>query len=177
MLSFIGITILVVLGCHIQNIQQDRLSTAISFANSLNIVHQNGTRLEPIWFLTGGVKNAIDNYIEQSEASKMATELDVTIKQVVLDTNAKNTAENFVNLKRWISMLEDKTNLNVVITTSSFHQNRAKKIFDGIFHDIDIMPHWNLGAISCPHCESDEFIHIRNVDNDVKKALSLFKKI
>lgn len=168
MLSLIGITIFVVLGCHIQHIQQDRLFTAITFAQSITTAHQNGTQNEPIWFLTGGVKNAL---IEATEADTMASMLtEVSIKNVVLDTNAKNTAENFVNLKHWINKF-GKSDVNVVITTSSFHQKRAQKIFEGIFNDIDIKPHWNLGSASCSHCETDEHIHIRNVENDVRKAL------
>lgn len=170
MLSLIGITIFVVLGCHIQHIQQDRLSTAITFAQSITSVHQNGTEVEPIWFLTGGVKNAFYNHLG-TEASVMAKSLtEVSINNVVLDTDAKNTAENFVNLKRWINKI-GSTDINIVITTSSFHQNRAQKIFDGVFHDINVRPKWNLGTASCHHCESDEHIHIRNVENDVRKAL------
>lgn len=170
MLSLIGITIFVVLGCHIQHIQQDRLSTAITFAQSITAYHQNGTQIEPIWFLTGGVKNALVEHVG-TEADKMASMLsEVSIKNVVLDTNAQNTAENFVNLKHWINKF-GKFDVNVVITTSSFHQKRAQKIFEGVFHDINIKPKWNLGSASCQHCETDEHIHIRNVENDVKKAL------
>lgn len=177
MLSLIGITIFVVLGCHIQHIQQDRLSTAITFAQSTVSFHQNGTRVEPIWFLTGGVKNALANHIETeiSEAGQMAKVLtDVSINNVVLDIDAKNTAENFVNLKRWINKFDVVDDINVVVTTSRFHQKRAQKIFEGVFHDVKVRPKWNLGTISCTHCESDEYIHIKNVEGDVRKALESF---
>lgn len=170
MLSFIGVTIFVVLGCHIQHIQQDRIFTAITFAQSISSVYQNTTENEPVWFLTGGVKNALTEHIG-AEASQMEKSLmKVNINNVVLDTHAKNTAENFLNLKLWIKNLSN-SNINVIITTSSFHQKRAEKIFKGIFYDLDVVPHWNLGKASCSYCESDEYIHIRNVENDVKTAL------
>lgn len=171
MLSFIGVTILVVLGCHIQNIQENRLSTAIAFANSIDVTFQNGTHIDPIWFLTGGVKNALDTYAK-TEALTMAESLN-GVTNVVLDTHASNTAENFVNLKRWINKFGDISDVNVVITTSSFHHRRAQKIFEGVFHDMKINTHWNLGDATCPTCQSDEHIHIRNVESDVKKALLL----
>lgn len=175
MLSLIGITIFVVLGCHIQHIQQDRLSTAVTFAQSISPTHPNGTRVDPIWFLTGGVKHALENHIS-SEAKEMETLLtNININNIVLDTASKNTAENFVNLKKWIKKLDThSTNLNVIVTTSEFHQKRAQKIFSGVFHDIDIKPEWNLGKVSCQYCERDEHLHIRNVNSDVKKALDLF---
>lgn len=174
MLSFIGVTILVVLGCHIQNIQENRLSTAITFANSIDVSLQNGTHIEPIWFLTGGVKHALENYIDTTvttEASQMAKMLH-SVTNVVLDTRASNTAENFVNLKRWINKFADISNVNVVITTSSFHHKRAQKIFEGVFYDMKVRTHWNLGDVTCPTCQSDEYIHVRNIESDVRKALS-----
>jgi uncharacterized SAM-binding protein YcdF (DUF218 family) len=177
MLQFIGVTILVVLGCHISNIQNDRLVTAVSFQQEINTFHVNGTQTEPIWFLTGGVKSALTSLVGQiqvSEAETMSNMVNTFSDNIVLDTKARNTAENFVNLKNWISANVDGIDfdkINIVITTSKFHQKRAEKIFKGVFHDTEINPYWNLSAESCSHCESDEHIHIRNVDADVKRAL------
>jgi len=178
MLQFIGVTILVVLGCHIPNIQNDRLITAVTFQQEINTFHVNGTQGQPIWFLTGGVKSALTSMVghrQLTEAETMSSMIDTFSENIVLDTKARNTAENFVNLKEWISTNVNDVNfdkINIVITTSKFHQKRAEKIFKGVFHDTEINPHWNLSTESCTHCESDEHIHIRNVDADVKKALN-----
>ena len=148
--------IMVVLGCHISDIQHDRISTAVSFISNI----------EPnshLWFLTGGVKNAIQTNI-QTEASQMLSYID-----------NGNTAENFYNLKRWISTNYVEQNLeipNIVITTSSFHKDRAELIFNGIFHDLDVSTSWNLAPLACSHCWHDEKIHIKNVQADVRKALA-----
>jgi hypothetical protein len=170
MLSFLGITVIVVLGCHINTIQQDRVNIALDFLNQAEFISTNTSKIEPFWFLSGGVKHALE---KTSEAVQMSNSISFVTQNIVLDTTAKNTAENFLNLKKWIKSSNDLTNVNIVISTSKFHQNRAKKIFDGIFHDTKMNPHWLLGRETCKHCESDELIHIKNVNNDVKNALKL----
>ncbi len=163
--------IMVVLGCHISEIQHNRISTAISFID----------KIEPnshLWFLTGGVKNAIESSttIESTEASQMKSMI-LDDSNVVLDNNARNTAENFVNLKKWITTNYVDQQLevpNIVITTSSFHKDRAELIFNGVFHDLNVESSWNLAPLACTYCWHDEKIHIKNVQSDVQKALELF---
>lgn len=157
--------IMVVLGCHIYDIQQDRISTAISFAETLQ---QNSY----LWFLTGGIKNAIINNI-QSEAKQMMNQLNSS--NIVLDETARNTAENFVNLKKWIinNYINMEKNPEIVITTSLFHKERANIIFNGIFNDTNIKPLWNLSPLTFIYCLHDERKHIKNVQSDINNALKL----
>jgi len=161
-------TIMVVLGCAIDYLQDDRISSALDYA--ANQDHQVA------WFLTGGIKNAIDN-TQQSEAVRMV--IRIHSNQVVLDETATNTAENFANLRKYlIKQYADNTLPQIVITTSAFHKNRAEKIFNGVFMQTDnpiIHPIWNLGQQACPSCWADEHIHMRNVDNDVKNALTKYQ--
>lgn len=174
MLSFINIVVIVILGCHIQEIQQNRLSTALEYANTYvsSFNEKNMTSIQQYWFLTGGVKHALVEHVK-SEAENMANDIfNVNSENIVLDNMAKNTAENFVNLKKWLSNF-DSENIKIVITTSTFHKRRAEKIFNGIFYDKPILPIWNLGTKSCSYCEIDEQFHILNVENDVRKALKL----
>ncbi len=164
--------IMIVLGCHIYDIQKSRIQTAIDFSNNLNSYNQT-------WFLTGGVKHAIASSINEantvghmSEANVMKASINFDTN-IVLDTNARNTAENFLNFKKWYQLADFKEDSKIIITTSSFHKDRAEKIFKGIFYDIDIDPVWNLSNLACPTCWSDELIHIKNVESDVNKALGL----
>ena len=154
--------IMVVLGCHIAEIQHNRISTAINYVNNQNNDY--------LWFLTGGVKDALSNH--RSEASQMAD--NIVQSNVVLDNDARNTAENFVNLKKWIKLNYVNQNLtipNLIITTSSFHKDRAELIFNGVFHDLYVDLTWNLAPLACTYCWHDEKIHLKNVYNDVQKAL------
>ena len=151
---------MIVLGCHIQDIQNHRITTAIEFSQ------QNNSQT---WFLTGGVKNAIGNTVSEAEQMKDFLFSD---SNVVIDTHATNTAENFLNFKKWYQLAEFTEPPQIVITTSAFHKTRAEKIFQGIFHDMSIEPVWNLSQLACPTCWSDENFHMRNVESDVKKALS-----
>lgn len=157
--------IMVVLGCHISEIQHNRISTAVSFINNLE---QNSH----LWFLTGGVKNAIQTSSVTTEATQMLNYIgDDT---VILDETSRNTAENFVNLKKWIKINYVDQALevpNIVITTSSFHKVRAELIFNGVFHDLHVEATWNLSPLACSHCWHDEKIHIKNVESDVINAL------
>lgn len=166
MINFI---IMVVLGSHLADIQIDRIVTAIRYSENLNDL--------PIWFLTGGVKYDLqycqENYKSKtdnnkSEASIMLSILNKT-DNIILDEKAKNTAENFNNLRIWINN-NNITDYDIVITTSKFHKQRAEKIFNGIFQN-KFIPKWNLAEKECDTCQHDELIHMNNVETDIKKAL------
>jgi len=152
---------MIVLGCHLNDIQNNRIQVAIDY--SKNIEYQT-------WFLTGGVKNAISNSGLNPEAEQMKSSL-LSKSNVVIDADATNTAENFLNFKKWYQLAGFDEPPQIVITTSAFHKARAEKIFQGIFYDMPINPVWNLSELACPTCWSDENFHMRNVDSDVKKAL------
>jgi uncharacterized SAM-binding protein YcdF (DUF218 family) len=144
--------ILVVLGCHIPEIQKDRITSAIKFAQNID---------SPIWFLSGGVKDGI----MKEEAVQMQECISDT--NIILDTKSRNTAENFVNLKKWIDA--NNTNYQIVITTSEFHKERAELIFKGVFGSINAI--WNLAPLACSYCWNNEKVHIKNVESDLQKAL------
>ena len=164
-------TIMVVLGCAMPELQQDRIQRALEFAEKKSD--------EPIiWFLTGGVKDALVGATAKpsTEASAMAKTIGTNRDNIVLDEKAKNTAENFANLKEYLStntVLTNNEHVSVVVTTSEFHQARASKIFDGVFHDIldKVDVTWNVSGGACPTCWADERIHMRNVEADVMRAL------
>jgi hypothetical protein len=161
--------VLVVLGCAIQEIQMDRIQTAIAYAKSLP------PKTKIFWFLTGGVKQGFHKNAERtstSEAFQMKQNL-MLEENVILDENATNSAENFANLKKWL--FSTFTNIpKVVITTSEFHKKRASKLFNGIFQSNPLVDvEWNLGKKACHYCWSDEEVHIKNTDMDIIRALLL----
>ena len=121
--------LLVLLGCNISYLLQDRITTAVQFAGNFNKTNVN-------WFLSGGIKNPLEDKI--TEAEKMAykiveSEYIYTRKlsgskwNYIYDTEATNTAENFIMVKKY---LEETTieYSEIVVITSDFHYNRASKI-------------------------------------------------
>jgi len=143
-----------------KGIQKDRVLTAIEYSNHLENDH--------LWYLSGGVKGCVENEI--TEASSMRGYINDKTSKIKLDNDAINTAENFVNLKRWLEVeYKSKKEYEIVITTSEYHKDRALKIFEGIFDTEKIT--WNLSKEACPTCWEDELYHMRNVEKDIKNAL------
>jgi len=155
-------TIMVVLGCAIEEIQEDRVNAALKY------VKEENQEKEITWYLTGGVKNAINRNNEKTEASKMSAK--ITNQNILLDELATNTAENFLYLREKLKTPQ-YYNSEIVITTSEFHKERAEQIFEGIFESTTYEAKWNLSSKACPTCWNDELIHMRNVRNDVHRAL------
>lgn len=164
--------LLILLGCHISYLLNNRIDTAINFVGKFNETNVD-------WFLSGGIKNPNEDTI--TEAEKMVQQIAKfekihthesrgNIWNYIYDTEATNTAENFIMARNFIN----KANKNydeVYIITSEFHQNRANKIAENI---LDVEPKWILGGAKCEDCEYWERIHIRNVDADVNKAFNKF---
>ena len=88
----------------------------------------------------------------------------------IYDTEATNTAENFIMVKKY---LEETTieYSEIVVITSDFHYNRASKIAGKI---IDKEINWILSDAELEDSRYWEKIHIKNVDDDVNKAKKKF---
>ena len=91
----------------------------------------------------------------------------------IYDTEATNTAENFIMAKNFIKSiyLSNKMYDEIYVITSDFHYNRAKKIAEQI---LDVNPKWILGDAELEDSRYWERIHIRNVESDVRKALNKY---
>jgi hypothetical protein len=159
------------LGCHITNLLNNRIETAVNFAlNEQNIGID--------WFLSGGIKNPMESTV--SEAHKMS-ELISNSKEFVYgntkekwnyiyDSISSNTAENFIMAKRMIEENAHKYS-DVYVVTSDFHYNRANKMADKIIPNNNFK--WILGDKELHDSRYWETIHIKNVDADVNKALKI----
>ena len=74
---------MVVLGCAMENVQQERVSSALNYVSELD-------DSEIIWFVTGGVKNAVFN--KETEAKQM--------EDSIKNTNNNKNNKNNKNSKR-----------------------------------------------------------------------------
>jgi hypothetical protein len=168
--------LLVLLGCNISYLLNNRITTAVQFASGFNKTSVN-------WFLSGGIKNPSEDTV--TEAEKMAAQISQYEKtyahdlagnnwNYIYDTVATNTAENFIMVKKYL----DETNIDyseVFVVTSDFHHLRAKKIAEKIIGEEKEI-RWILSEAELQDSRYWEKIHIKNVDADVNKAIEKFKK-
>lgn len=87
----------------------------------------------------------------------------------IKDTLATNTAENFIIANKTIDF--DKYS-DIYVVTSNWHHNRAKQIADLTIPTNKFK--WILGEKEYENFRQMEAIHIRNVYNDVQKALNKY---
>jgi vancomycin permeability regulator SanA len=156
--------LIILLGCHIAHLLNGRINAAVELATNYSQVD---------WLLSGGIKPASNN--EVTEAEQMAARISEKEPaygtpewNYILDTNATNTAENFLRVRAMNLTDYD----GVYIATSAFHYERAAKIASlviGDTHDIN----WVLAEQKEDDSEYWERIHIRNVEADVRRALQL----
>lgn len=161
--------LLILLGCSIFRLLENRIKTAVVFADKFN-----GTNID--WFLSGGIKNPNEDTI--TEAEKMAEQISKFYKihtnkltgnkwSYIYDTQATNTAENFVMARNYLNNF-NKVYDDIYVITSEFHYNRANKIAEKI---LDTKTKWILGEEKLNDSYYWEKIHIKNVEDDVNKAL------
>ena len=164
--------LLILLGCHISSLLNNRIDAAVDFVGKFNETNVD-------WFLSGGIKNPHEDTV--TEAEKMAQQISKFEKihtddirgnewNYIYDTMATNTAENFIMARNFINK-GDKEYDEVYVITSGFHQNRAHKIAEKI---LDVKPKWILGDAKLADSYYWEGVHIKNVDSDVKKAFNKF---
>ena len=154
--------LIILLGCHIAHLLNGRINAAVELATNYSQVD---------WLLSGGIKPASNNAV--TEAEQMAARISekepaygIPEWNYILDTNATNTAENFLRVRTMNLTDYD----GVYIATSAFHYERAAKIASlviGNTHDIN----WVLAEQKEEDSEYWERIHIRNVEVDVRRAL------
>lgn len=167
-----ALKVFLVLGCGMEWLQHDRVSTALTYWSSQNIPKD-----ETIWYLSGGVKNAMEKFntlSSSTEAERMGRSFSGFFgDRVVLDTGASNTAENFRNFFKFVEdlNLQQIQEYEIVIVTSAFHKTRAEKFFYGFFPQLT-HPKWVLAPLECSSCAGDELFHMKNVESDIAKAKS-----
>jgi len=158
--------LIILLGCNVFDLLMDRIERTISF------VEQNHQKTHI--FLSGGKKN---DAATETEAAIMKRRLDEHIGEstrqsisYILDDKSRNTAENFVRASNYLNttnMAYDK----IYIVTSRFHHNRAKKMMELVDDSREF--EWILSGAELPDSGYWERIHMRNVFEDVKNAMTI----
>jgi hypothetical protein len=157
------------LGCNVLGLLKGRMKTGINFA-------LNERNVEIEWFLSGGIKNPGESTV--SEAYKMSQMISNSDEFVygstsenwnyILDEASTNTAENFIMLKKMLETNPGKY-YKVYVVTSDFHFKRAEMFANKIIENNEF--NWILDDLELHDSRYWETIHIRNVDNDINKAL------
>jgi len=167
--------LIVMLGCNVINLLKSRIKIGIDFA-------LNERNSEVDWFLSGGIKNPNESSPEllKSEAYKMSQMISNSDDFVygiesksewnyILDEASTNTAENFIMLKKMLEANQGKYS-KVYVVTSDFHFKRAEMFANKIIENNKF--NWILSDLELHDSRYWETVHIRNVDNDINKALS-----
>ena len=164
--------LIAMLGCNVVRLLSDRMKTGINFA-------LNERNFEVDWFLSGGIKNPEENTM--SEAYKMSQMISSSEEftygsskedwNYILDEASTNTAENFIMLKKMLEENPGKYS-KVYVVTSDFHFVRAEMFANKIIENNGF--NWILSELELHDSRYWETIHIRNVDNDINKALVKF---
>jgi len=170
--------LIVMLGCNVLHLLKSRMKIGIDFA-----LNERNSEID--WFLSGGIKNPNESSPEllKSEAYKMSQMISNSDEFVygsesktewnyILDEASTNTAENFIMLKKMLEENPGKYS-KVYVVTSDFHFNRAEMFANKIMENNEF--NWILSDIELHDSRYWETIHIRNVDNDINKALAKFQ--
>lgn len=192
--------LLVLLGCHIGSILNDRLETSFKFIEQF--AHTNTTYIDPLtslfevsnpnplteitWFLSGGIKNQ-EVRGAKTEASILKSQIDNNISLKSTDATDISVQTRFKGVQ-WNFVLDEKsTNTAENFIWASQFLNTTNQVFDDIyvvtsdFHyqrasrmlkliDPSRNFKWILGDLEEKDSRYWESIHIRNVESDVAKA-------
>lgn len=168
--------LIVILGSNVLNLLNDRINLGISFASDER--NSKNKNIEIDWFLSGGIKNPGERESAASEAYKMSEMIsksdDFTygvLKEkwnYLLDEISTNTAENFIMLKKMLENNQNKYS-EIYVVTSDFHFNRAELFANTIIENNKF--NWLLSDMELHDSRYWETIHIKNVDNDIRKSI------
>ena len=164
--------LIVMLGCSVSTLLDDRINSGVNFA--LNEGKDNNID----WFLSGGIKNPNESSL--SEAFKMSEKIQNSQHfsygfykknwNYILDETSTNTAENFIMLKKMLKNNQEKYS-EIFVVTSDFHFNRAEKFANKIIENNNF--NWILSDIELEDSRYWERIHIKNVENDIIKSFKI----
>ena len=152
---------IIILGCHIYDILQDRFDEGLNQYNKC-LIEKNDC-----YFLFSGNRYNYKRNLrtEADSLQRMAIKYGVQDSRIILEKYSTNTAENAAYSSKIIKEhMFDKC----IIVTSKYHKERAQKIFGSFFFDINHL--WKFSKKACPSCKTDELIHLKNVNSDVSKA-------
>ena len=160
--------LIIVLGCHVAYLLNDRIKTAITL---MGVLHPENID----WGFSGGIKNKMVDKVSEAEKMKKMLSNKIPFQygsnpqwNYILDEESTNTAENFTMFRRILEQEPNKYS-DIYVVTSDFHFDRAKLIADGIIENNGF--HWVLSDLEYGNFREMEKVHLQNVENDVRMAL------
>ena len=160
--------LIIVLGCHVAYLLNDRIKTAIKLTGALHPENID-------WGFSGGIKNKMVDKVSEAEKMKKMLSNKIPFQygsnpqwNYILDEESTNTAENFTMFRRILEKEPNKYS-DIYVVTSDFHFDRAKLIADGIIENNGF--HWVLSDLEYGNFREMEKVHLQNVENDVRIAL------
>jgi uncharacterized SAM-binding protein YcdF (DUF218 family) len=163
--------LIVLLGCNIEFILNDRIQTAIQLSEDLTPNYQ---RID--WFLSGGIKDkslvglGAGGAMAIAEADKMETRILTHGKNdkwhFIKDYASTNTAENFKMVERQMEF-GGLNYTNIFVVTSDYHFERAKLFADILIPENEF--EWVLAKKEERNSRQMEQLHLKNVMNDIAK--------
>ena len=163
--------LIVLLGCNIEFILNDRIQTAIQLSENLTPNYQ---RID--WFLSGGIKDkslvglGAGGAMAIAEADKMETRILTHGKNdnwhFIKDYASTNTAENFKMVERQMEF-GGLNYTNIFVVTSDYHFERAKLFADILIPENEF--EWVLAKKEERNSRQMEQLHLKNVMNDIAK--------
>ena len=152
---------IIILGCHIYDILQDRFDEGLN--QWKNCVKENND----CYFLFSGNRYNYKRNLrtEADSLQRIALKNGIEKNKIILEKYSTNTAENAAYSSKIIA----ENNIDkCIIVTSKYHEKRATRIFTPFFYNIEHT--WGFSEKECSTCKSDEEIHLRNVISDINKA-------
>ena len=166
--------LIIILGCNIPNILNDRVNTIAYYVNNMTRTKPSQTNsVEFDWILTGGYKGDNPNNLP-TEAEIMKTQLQnytfekYNFTNYLIDRNSTNTVENFLFASKYLEA--NNYYDSVYIVTSDFHYTRANMILTKIIPNNDFK--WILSKEEDLDSRYWERVHVQNIDSDIAKAYS-----
>lgn len=161
---------IILLGCNLIHILNDRVNSAITFANfyNSNVNYYDLYDYKITWFLTGGVKNKNHNALTEADTMKNILKTKNIHEynwNYIIDDESTNTAQNFIAVNQ---MTNDYDFEKIYVVTSEFHHERANKISKLVNENNTYS--WILSPIEDRDSRYWEKIHIKNIENDVISA-------
>ncbi len=177
-----NLILIILLGCNIANILNDRVETAFNFAKNLVISNTNiKNPYEFDWILTGGNKDK--RFLHTvTEAEKMKIKLNYKKQQhfligktnfnYLVDSQSTNTVENLFFVNNYL----ERNNYydSVYIVTSKYHQPRVKTIWNKISQANNFTINWVLAQEENPDLVYWETVHALNINLDFEKAINKY---
>ena len=163
--------LIILLGCHIGFILQDRINTAATFANmyNSNVKYYELYDYNINWYLSGGKKYDENNTNKESEADIMKNLIMSKNEKkynwnIIIDDVSTNTAQNFIIANQILEHFAD-----VYVVTSDFHYERAKKMAE-LANKNAYKYKWILSPKETPDLKYWESIHMKNIEKDITDA-------